>query len=281
MAGIVRIHVPAHITGLFSVHPADDPLSAGSRGAGVTLANAITVQIEPAEATSLSINGVETSVPAVEYVINELGTSVRVIANVEVPLGSGFGVSGALALGTAIGINATCETGKSENTLVGLAHAGDVRANTGLGDVVAQHRGGAPIRLEPGAPGFGRLDGIPDRSHVQWLTRGELPTEDILTGDTASIDRAGATALDRLRERPTLDRLLAESVRFSREAGLLTDELETIIGDVEAAGGRAAMAMLGHTVFAFDEDLTRAGYDATTHPMASGGVRIVKSDGSI
>lgn len=269
------VRVPAHITGFFSAHPAADPLQAGSTGAGITLADAITVRIHPASEREILVGNRPTAVPAVEHVLSELDVTARVSAYVEVPLGSGFGVSGAIALACAFGANQLAEDDRSENELIGIAHAGDVLAGTGLGDVVAQHRGGAPIRLEPGAPGYGRLDGIPESRPVEWIARGELSTAEILAGDTEAIDRAGATALEGLREEPTLERLVAESRQFAAEADLLTDQIETIIADVEAVGGHASMAMLGHTVFALDDGLSRAGYDANPHRMASSGVRIV------
>ncbi|NNC24702.1 sugar kinase, partial [Salinisphaera sp. USBA-960] len=49
--------------------------------------------------------------------------------------------------------------------------------------------------------------------------------------------------------------------RFARDAGLLTDRVETAIDDVRAAGGDGSMAMLGETVFAVGSGLTDAGYD--------------------
>ena len=52
------------------------------------------------------------------------------------------------------------------------------------------------------------------------------------------------------------------SRRFGREAELLTPRVREAIEDVSAAGGEAAMAMLGETVFALDSGLSDAGYDA-------------------
>jgi len=74
-----------------------------------------------------------------------------------------------------------------ENELIRIAHEAEVGRGTGLGDVVAQARGGVPIRLEPGAPGVGELDGIPADARVEYVTFGELSTEDVLGGDTAAL----------------------------------------------------------------------------------------------
>lgn len=275
MDGGIRVAVPAHITGFFSVHRADDPLETGSRGAGVTLADAIHVDIEPADESTIVLDGREVDIPAVDHVLDRFSIEAAVRASLTVPVGAGFGVSGAVALGTAFGVNQLARGRYSENEVVAIAHVADVTAGTGLGDVVAQHRGGIPIRIEPGGPGYGTLDGIPERRQVEWLCIGELSTEEIISGETEIINSVGARALAGLREEPTLKRFMHESVKFAREAGLVTEALETIIRDVEDAGGSASMAMLGETVFAVGDGLSSAGYDVTTHDMATGGVRII------
>ncbi|WP_276248277.1 MULTISPECIES: pantoate kinase [unclassified Haladaptatus] len=254
--------VPGHVTGFFSAHQHDDPLRAGSRGAGLTLTDGVHVTVEPAAETTVTLDGRPTEMTAVNHVLSELGVSCTVTATTDLPISAGFGVSGATALGTALGANAVFDLHRSENTLVGLAHAGEVQAGTGLGDVVAQARGGIPIRLEPGAPGFGTLDGIPARGPVEYCTFGSLSTADIITGDTVQLTAAGERALSFLMEEPTLTRLMVASRRFAREADLLTAEVETAIDAVQDAGGQAAMAMLGQTVFALGTGLSDAGYDA-------------------
>jgi pantoate kinase len=261
--------VPGHVTGLFSPVPDDDPERAGSRGAGVTLADGVrvTVRRDAAAAdreTPLVLDGTPTEMAPIPLVLDALGVTdrARVIAESDLPLGTGFGVSGALALGTALAANRVFGCGRSENRLTTVAHRAEVRSGTGLGDVVAQARGGVPIRLDPGAPDHGRLDGIPETGTVEYVTFGELSTAAVLAGDTADIVRAGDAALSRLTERPTLGRLFAESRRFARESGLLTARCRGAVEDVVDAGGAASMAMLGETVFARADGLTAAGYDA-------------------
>jgi pantoate kinase len=177
-----------------------------------------------------------------------------------------------MALGTALAANAACSCGRSENELVTVAHEAEVRAGTGLGDVVAQARGGMPIRVEPGAPTHGRLDGIPARPTIEYVAFGGLSTADVLAGDTTTLTAAGETALDALRSDPTLDRFVAESRRFAHDANLLTDRVATAIDDVRRAGGDASMAMLGETVFAVGRGLSDAGYDperCRVHPAGA------------
>ncbi|SEK36888.1 pantoate kinase [Haloferax larsenii] len=264
--------VPGHITGFFSAHPADDPAVAGSRGAGVTLSHGVTVTVEPAAESVVSLDGETVEMPPVADVLRRLGVTATVRAESELPLGAGFGVSGGMALGTALAANAVFDCGHSENDLVTVAHEAEVRAGTGLGDVVAQARGGLPIRVEPGAPEHGRMDGIPARPRIEYVAFGGLSTADVLSGDTTALTAAGETALGTLRDEPTLDRFMTECQQFARDAGLLTDGVADAIEDVSDAGGDAAMAMLGETVFAIGTGLSDAGYDpevCRVHPAGA------------
>ncbi|KTG09645.1 sugar kinase [Haloprofundus marisrubri] len=275
MAGEAAAFVPGHVTGFFSAHPDDDPRVAGSRGAGVTLSHGVTVRVRPAESTTVTLEGETIRVDPVERVLDALSVTATVDAETSLPLGAGFGVSGAMALGTALAANDAFERALSENELVTLAHGAEVQSGTGLGDVVAQAHGGVPIRLEPGAPGEGLLDGIPAQTRVEYVTFGELSTEDVLSGDTARLSEAGTRALSSLVERPTLDRFMLASRRFAREAGLLTDRVEEAIREVNAVDGEASMAMLGDSVFALGTGLSEAGYDPTVCQSHPAGARLL------
>jgi pantoate kinase len=266
--------VPGHVTGFFSAHPHDEPVKAGSRGAGVTLSHGVEVTVRRASDTTrvVDLGGESVEMPPVERVLDALGVDATVEAETPLPLGAGFGVSGAMALGTALAGNAVFDCGRSANELTALAHVAEVQSGTGLGDVVAQARGGVPIRLDPGAPGYGRLDGVPARPDVEYVTFGELSTEAVLSGDTDQLSAAGEDALARLVREPTLEQFMYASRRFAREADLLTDEVTAAIRAVSEAGGEASMAMLGRTVFALGTGLSDAGYDAVacrTHPAGA------------
>ena len=252
--------VPGHVTGFFSAHTDDDPTKAGSRGAGVALADGVTVRLEPGD--GVEYNGEDCEVEAVDRVLGALRSTARVVVETDLPLGAGFGVSGAAALGTALTANAVFDRGLSENELVTIAHGAEVQAGTGLGDVVAQARGGFPVRLEPGAPAHGAMDGIPARRELEYVTFGELSTEEVLSGDTEELTEAGRQALSALVAEPTLESFMHASRTFARETALLTPRLREAIQDVTEAGGEASMAMLGETVFALDDGLSAAGYDA-------------------
>lgn len=297
--------VPGHVTAFFSAHPAADPAAAGSRGAGFTLSDGVDVTVTLADDASaagdahgtaddasavggtatLTLDGEPASIGAVADVLAALDVRARVVLETDLPVGAGFGVSGASALGTALAANAVADRGRSENELVRLAHEAEVERGTGLGDVVAQARGGIPIRVEPGAPGHGELDGIPAHTRVEYVTFGELSTEAVLAGDTAALTEAGERALSRLRSDPRVPTLMDASREFAERAGLLVPEVAEAIDAVDAVeagdgpGTGAAMAMLGRTVFALGTGLSDAGYDPTvchTHPA---GARVLEGDG--
>ena len=280
MTDEARAFVPGHLTGFFSAHPDTNPSAAGSRGAGVTLSHGVDVRVGSgghgsAESSLVTLNGESVAIDAVAGVRDALDASdAAVTVETPLPLGTGFGVSGAVALGTAYGINAAYDRRRSGNDLVSIAHCAEVAAGTGLGDVVAQARGGLPIRLDPGDPDHGRLDGIPAAPRVEYGTFGSVSTEAVLSGDTTRLTAAGERALSDLRDAPTPSRMVALSRRFGREADLLTDRVADVVDSVRDRGGDAAMAMLGDTAFAFGTDLSEAGYDPEVCAVHPGGATL-------
>jgi len=266
--------VPGHITGFFSAHPADDPTKAGSRGAGLTLTDGVEVTVEPTTEPepTVTLDGDPIEIEPVLTVLETLRKPAHVKATSDLPIGAGFGVSGAITLGTALAANHAFDRQLSMNELVTIAHGAEVQAGTGLGDVVAQAAGGVPIRLEPGGPLENKLDAIPSRARVEYVTFGELSTESILSDDTTQLNEAGKGALSRVVAEPTLLSFMFASRRFAREAELLTEDVAETIGDVADVGGQASMAMLGETVFALGTGLSDAGYNPSvcaTHPAGA------------
>lgn len=268
--------VPGHVTGFFTVEPDDDPTKAGSRGAGIALTDGVTVEVRPAEETLVTLDGSSIEVGAVERVLDALDVQASVTATTDLPLGAGFGVSGAMALGTALAATAAFDVPLSESELVTVAHGAEVEAGTGLGDVVAQARGGVPIRLDHGGPHHGKLDGLPARGRVEYATFGELSTPDVITSDTETLTASGERALSSVVNDPTVETFMTASRTFARETGLLTDDLRRTIQDVAEAGGTAAMAMLGETVFALGTGLTDAGYEASVCEIDHCGARLLE-----
>jgi pantoate kinase len=277
MSDEAEAFVPGHVTGFFTSDRDPDPTRAGSRGGGIALTDGVTVTVEPAEDASILLKGEPVEMEAVERVLDALDVRAQVRGETDLPIGTGFGVSGAMALGTALAANAAFERHLSENELVTIAHGAEVQAGTGLGDVVGQARGGVPIRREPGSPQHNDLDAIPDRARIEYVVRGELDTAAVLSGDTEMLTQAGTQALAQVVSEPTLETFMHASRQFSREAGLLTDAVHEVVTDVADAGGSATMAMLGETVVALGTGLSDAGYDPSVCAVHPGGATVEES----
>jgi pantoate kinase len=272
MTDVAQAFVPGHVTGFFTVHSDPDPTKAGSRGGGIALTDGVTVTVRGAENAEVSLNGDPVGMAAVDRVLDALAVDAEVRGVTDLPLGAGFGVSGAMALGTALAANAAFDCRLSERELTTIAHGAEVQAGTGLGDVVAQQRGGVPIRLEPGGPQDNELDGIPARSRLEYHAIDELATDDVLSGSTDALTEAGQRALSMVVAEPTPQRFMRAARQFAREADLVTPAVREVITDVTDAGGTAAMAMLGETVFALGTGLSDAGYDprvCAIHPCGA------------
>lgn len=274
MADVAQAFVPGHVTGFFTTNPDDDPTKAGSRGGGIALSEGVSVTVQPADDPEIILNGDPVEMEAVERVLHALDVEATVRGVTDLPVGAGFGVSGAMALGAALAANTAFNRALSENELITIAHGAEVQAGTGLGDVVAQARGGIPIRLEPGGPQDNKIDAIPARTRVEYYTMGELSTADVLGGETEILTQAGRQALSRVVGEPTLETFMEASRSFARESQLLTESVGTVVEDVADAGGTASMAMLGQAVFALGSGLTDAGYDATACRVHTEGATI-------
>lgn len=269
-----RAFVPGHVTGFFTSDPHTDPTKAGSRGCGIGLSDGVTVTVRSAENRSIRLDGDPIEMEPVERVLGALGARATVTATADLPLGAGFGVSGAVTLGTALAANEVFDCRLSENELVTVAHGAEVQSGTGLGDVVAQARGGVALRLEPGGPHEHVLDGIPARGRVEYHVIDDLSTGEVLEGETEGLTAAGEVALSRVVSDPTMETFMRASREFARESELLTPAVRDVVTDVTAAGGTASMAMLGEAVFAPGTGLSDAGYDPGVCAIDPAGARL-------
>lgn len=248
-------------------------------GCGLDLEIWAVTMVRPSEETSVLLDGKESSAPVSRRVIADLAPApVRVETDLEMPLGSGFGASGAGALGCAYALNALFDLGKTSNQIGAVAHVAEVVSGTGLGDVIAQNVGGLVMRLVPGAPGVGSVDRIPVPSwRVDYVVKGPLSTKEVLSdpGTMARVNQAGEKALKDLIKKPTLDNFMNLSRRFAKDTGLAGGWRTDAIEAVEASGGVASMVMLGDAVFALNgaEALSKFG-PVGSATISQGGVRL-------
>jgi len=249
---LTRAFAPGHITGFLSAVERADALDTGSRGAGIVVEDGVTVDVRDSDEAMIKLNGKRVEFEAVERVLGMCDVTARVEIESDVPVGCGFGVSGASALAVALSINEEFALGQEREQMVAAAHVADVLAGTGLGDVVPQSLGGVVTRIEPGAPEIGLFGEIDvEDPRVGYTVLGSLETADVLDDEEAMerVNKAGESALDGLLKEPSVEELVDLSWEFALESGLATEKVQEKVGEVRSEGGKASMAMLGETAF--------------------------------
>ncbi|MCY0859800.1 MAG: pantoate kinase [Sulfolobaceae archaeon] len=176
----VEVHVPLSISGIWYPVYTDNPLTTGSIGLTLTLEPFIVATVKEGE--GLVFNGNEIKdFPNYEYLKRKLGTYKMVVES-RVPLGYGYGLSGALSLAYALGVKEL--KGVKEEEAVNQAHISEVINSNGLGDVIAQYYGkGLVYRKKPGGLGVGEVEVIElDWSNYPIYTKTveQLPTKSII-----------------------------------------------------------------------------------------------------
>lgn len=249
---------PAHISGIFVIDIKKEPELSGSMGAGICLQDGAVTKVSAAEKTTIKINGAVSEATTTLSAINLL-TSQPVLIETElgIPIGAGFGASGAGALSTALALNEALSLNMTFNELAQAAHIAEVTNRTGLGDVAGQTCGGMDIRKKAGIPPVGIIDRIPCREiPVSWVSFGGISTKSVLSDSLKkkTINKAGKSRLKELLKKPTLLNFFRQSGAFAKEIELMSSEVRDAIEAVEAMGGLASQAMLGNTVFAINDN---------------------------
>jgi len=259
--------VPAHISGFFQVCEASNPERMGSRNCGPCLDIGVLteVKIEPATRTSVNVvinnkrtPAAKTTLAAIETLLGIVREplDVKVAHSCQVPIGAGYGTSGAGTLGAVLALSKALGLRLSRKRLAAIAHVAEVTCRTGLGDVGAQALGGLVIGLEPGAPPHGKWEQIrfPKDVKVVCGTFTGLSTAKLLREERfrERSKRLGGLALKKLLKKPTLQNFLRVSREFAEGLKLLDDELLALIDAAQATGAiGASQVMLGRAVFAF------------------------------
>lgn len=257
---------PAHITGFFCIHDHEDPRKKGSTGCGIVLDGGVVTTVtysEELEETRIILNGEHVGGHTTRTVVNMLTNSPLLVESVaNIPIGCGFGASGAGALSTAYALNDALSLNLTSTKIIETAHVAEVVNRSGLGDVIAQSYGGVVIRTAPGAPEYGSLDWIPIAGkEVLCLTLGELDTGSVISDPDFAwrITSMGKGAMKRLMASPTFETFMQCSRDFALGTGLASAVIIDAIEAVESAGGLASQAMLGQSVFAIADPERRDG----------------------
>ena len=254
---IVKAFAPANISCIFKVYKHKNPRLAGSWGLGFTLSEGVVVTVKTTRVTTILFNGKKIDIPTVFDVVRALTTrNILITINTKLPLGCGFGISGAAALATAYAVNKLLDLKRTKKELAIIAHTAEVKNKTGLGDIANQFFGGVLFKKKPSSH-FSVIKIPLKEKTVYCRVFSPLSTKSVLSNSKllVHIDKAAKEALgemaNELSEKNvlTLSRILSISKQFAEASGLLQEEdVIRAIEEVEKKGGNATMIMLGNAV---------------------------------
>jgi len=225
--------VPIHITGFWIIHRDVDVVKTGSIGVGIVLDPRIEINVKICRDTTdqIYINDKLVRLKIINDVIREFSLNDKVIikVNSKVNPGVGYGVSGALCLGTAVGLALI----KRVNILEAshIAHKVEVKNMTGLGDVIAEYYGGKlVVREKPGPPGIGRIRKMDVSDDIKILTvpLGYEETCKILKYED-EINHYGRLAFTKFIKNPNFINFLKLAYEFSKKLNFIPNDVEQVM----------------------------------------------------
>ncbi len=253
-----KAFAPANISCIFKIYEHKNPRWMGSYGLGFTVNKGAIVSVSKAKRNEVVFNNESINFPTVKSVIEKLTKeNLRVYIKSKLPLGCGFGLSGASALATAYALNKLLNLKKSNKELAIISHIAEIENKTGLGDVINQYFGGFFAKFKPSS--YFIVKRIPINNidiYCKYYSR--ILTKSIITNPKLKnkINKAASMALDKIKEllknnkQITFNEIIKISKEFAVNSDLLKDK-QTIqtIKNIEENNGNASMIMLGNAVF--------------------------------
>lgn len=257
MIKTVKAFAPGNISCIFKVHTHKNPTLMGSYGIGFTIDEGVVVDVEKSEKTEVLFNNEKINIQTVQDVVNKLTNQpITIKIETKLPLGCGFGISGAAALATAYGINKLLDIKKTKKELAIIAHTAEVENKTGLGDVVNQYFGGFFLKEKPSSS-FSVVKISVKEKAVYCRVFSPLSTKNVLNDHKLlfHVDTAATRALisikNVLQEKNvvTLEEIFSISKQFVVAGGLLKNQdVINTIAAIEKKRGHATMIILGNAV---------------------------------
>jgi pantoate kinase len=273
----VRVFVPAGLSSFFEIQDQtpdgekiSDPRQIGACGGGCLLSHGVSteVHVHPVESKSKIAIWINDKLvdyaQTTEHVIKQCLTltpsswDIEVRHKSEVPIGAGFGTSGAGTLGAAFGLTTALGLPVTYDQLGTMAHIAEVESLTGLGTTGPILFGrGLVLQVKGGAPNIMRLDAIPvsNEYHIISACYGPIEKGPILTNPKLRkrINIEGKKTMDSIRSHPTPQEFFRSCQRFAKALPFLTDrvrnlldvaETEKIVGVAQNMIGEAAHALV-------------------------------------
>ncbi len=213
----IEVLVPLSISGIWYPVERDNPLESGSIGLTLTLEPYVIAEIK--RGNGIFLNDVEINFPNYNILKQKLG-EYRLDVYSRVPLGYGYGLSGAISLAYALGASQIASINEEE--AVNIAHLSEVLTSNGLGDVISQYHGGGLVyRKKPGGIGYGEIEVL----KLDW-TSFPIFTHVIQQMSTKNIIRKSDIALSLIDDflmNPSPSKFIEVASRFTKDLGLISN----------------------------------------------------------
>ncbi|MHA2060148.1 MAG: pantoate kinase [Candidatus Ranarchaeia archaeon] len=253
----VRVFVPAGLSSFFEIHDQTpdgqkivDPRYIGACGGGCLLSHGVwtEVRVNPTASDSKIVIWINDEsvdyAQTTEHVITQCLTltpsswDIEVRHKSEVPIGAGFGTSGAGTLGAAFGLTAALGLPVTYDQLGTMAHIAEVESLTGLGTTGPILFGrGLVLQVKGGAPNIMRLDAIPvsNEYHIVSACYGPIEKGPILTDPEMRkrINIEGRKTMDAIKSHPTPQEFFRACQRFAKALPFLTDRVRNLLDVAE------------------------------------------------
>ncbi len=284
---------PAGISSFFEICDRDrqgrlivNPLRIGARGGGFVISkgNTAKIKVKKAEATGISIYinrrlapEAKTTETVVKKILSRAEGAYKVIVehNVEVPIGAGYGASGAGALAAGLALNEALGLRLTYNEVGRIAHVAEVECKTGLGTVAPLMLGGAVVTVKSGGPGLCSIDRIPLKPNHRIVSGcfSPIATKTVLASPNVMrrVNRFGRRTLNEILKETNIQNFMASCKRFAVDVGLMSSRVRRLIDAMERAGAiGATQNMVGEAAHAVvDEDRVRKVVEASRKLLPS------------
>ena len=254
-----KAFAPANISCIFKIFHHKNPRWMGSYGVGFTLNKGVIADASIASRNEVIFNNRLINFPTVMSLIKKLtNKKIRIDIKSNLPLGCGFGLSGASALASSYAINKLLRLKKSNKELAIISHIAEVENKTGLGDVVNQFYGGFCMKLKPSS--YFSVKKLPMHDiDVYCRYFSKISTKSVIANSKLrkAINTAADNSLKNIEsiirdknKRVQFKDIIKISKEFAVKSALLHD-IKTIsaIKNIAKNNGNASMIMLGNAVF--------------------------------
>ncbi|MCK4428897.1 MAG: hypothetical protein KAU95_00870 [Candidatus Aenigmarchaeota archaeon] len=259
----VKAFAPGHISSIFRICSHSRNCLTGSRGAGIVIDKGVETEVRLKKSSGIKIffNNKQIDFRVSEVMTRKMLKScdgLEIYHKTELPLGAGFGISGASILSLGLCLNKLFDLKLSLNNIGKIAHETEVELGTGLGDVGPMLTGGIEMRKKEGAPGYNIIDCINSTENdFQCFSFGGISTKDIIKSDKRKklINKYADVCLGKLFGNPTFENFMEQSNKFAEKTNLMSARLKIAIEKLNSFPNcHASMIMLGESGFVFGAD---------------------------